>query len=80
MARLTSGIKAGRKAKIVAATFAATTLLVLLVANLALGDKRIDQQVPVLYSVEDAQFRRSMGVILGPQMIAGNRVEALVNG
>jgi len=80
MARVTSGIKAGRKAKIVATTFAATTLLVLLVANLALGDKRIDQQVPVLYTVEDAQFRRSMGVILGPAMIAGNRVEALVNG
>lgn len=76
MARL----KFGRKAKIVATTFVATTLLVLLVANLALGDKRIDQQVPVLYSVEDAQFRRSMGAILGPQMIAGNRVEALVNG
>jgi cardiolipin synthase len=73
-------LKFGRKAKIVAATFLATTLLVLLVANLALGDKRIDRQVPVLYAVEDAQFRRSMGVILGPQMIAGNRVEALVNG
>ena len=73
-------LRFGRKAGIVAATFVATTLTVLLVANLALGDKRIDQQVPVLYSVEDAQFRRSMGVILGPQMIAGNRVEALVNG
>jgi cardiolipin synthase len=76
MARL----RFGRKARIVVVTFVATTLAVLLVANLALGDKRIDQQVPVLYSVEDAQFRRSMGVILGPQMIAGNRVEALVNG
>lgn len=76
MARL----KSYRKARIIAATFVATALMVLLVANLALGDKRIDQQVAVLYSVEDAQFRRSMGVILGPQMIAGNRVEALVNG
>jgi cardiolipin synthase len=76
MARL----RFGRKARIVVVTFVATTLAVLLVANLALGDKHIDQQVPVLYSVEDAQFRRSMGVILGPQMIAGNRVEALVNG
>jgi cardiolipin synthase len=62
MARL----RFGRKARIVVVTFVATTLAVLLVANLALGDKRIDQQVPVLYSVEDAQFRRSMGVILGP--------------
>jgi cardiolipin synthase len=73
-------LKFGRKARIVAATFVATTLLVLLVANLALGDKRIDRRVPVLYAVEDAQFRRVMGVILGPQMIAGNRVEPLVNG
>jgi len=76
MARL----KFSRKARIVAATFVATTLMVLLVANLALGDKRIDRRVPVLYAVEDAQFRRVMGVILGPQMIAGNRVEPLVNG
>ena len=43
MARLTFG----RRAKLVAVTFAATALAVLLVANLALGDKRIDEQVPV---------------------------------
>ena len=76
MARLTFG----RRAKIVAVTFAATAFAVLLVANLALGDKRIDEQVPVLYATADPQFRRAMNVLLGPQMLPGNRVEALRNG
>ena len=76
MARLSFG----RRARIVAATFVATALAVLLAANLALGDKRIDRQVPVLYGTADPQFRRTMGVILGPQLLAGNRVEALLNG
>jgi cardiolipin synthase len=53
---------------------------VLLVANLSLGDKVIDEQVPTLYAVEDGQFLRSMNVLLGPQLVAGNRVQALVNG
>ncbi len=52
----------------------------LLVANLSLGDKVIDEEVPSLYSVADAQFLRSMSVLLGPQLIGGNRVQALVNG
>jgi cardiolipin synthase len=76
VARLTFG----RRAKIVAVTFVATAFAVLLVANLALGDKRIDEQVPVLYATADPQFRRAMNVLLGPQMLPGNRVEALVNG
>ena len=70
----------GRKARIAAMTFVATTLLVLLVANLALGDKRIDENVPALYGLDDPQFRRVMGVMLGPGMLPGNRVEALLNG
>jgi cardiolipin synthase len=41
----------------VAATFAATAFLVLLVANLSLGDKHIDENVATLYTVGDAQFR-----------------------
>ena len=70
----------GRKARIVAMTFAATTLLVLLVANLALGDKRIDERVPTLYALEDPHFRRVMDVMLGPALRPGNRAQALVNG
>jgi cardiolipin synthase len=53
---------------------------VLLIANLSLGDKVIDEDVPSLYAVADPQFLRSMNVLLGPQLLAGNRVQALVNG
>jgi cardiolipin synthase len=61
-------------------TFLATALGVLLVANLTLGDKHIDENVPSLYPVSDAQFARTMGVMLGPALLPGNRVQALVNG
>jgi cardiolipin synthase len=57
-----------------------TALLVFLVANLSLGDKKIDEEVPALYSVSDAQFRRTMSVMLGPPLVPGNRAQVLVNG
>ena len=56
-----------------AATFVATALAVLLIANLSLGDKHIEQRVETLYSVADPQFRRNMNVMLGPPLLGGNR-------
>ena len=53
------------KWRIVILTFLATGLAVVLVANLSLGDKVIDEHVPTLYSVSDAQFLRNMNVMLG---------------
>ena len=76
MARLNRG----RKLWLVAATFVATALAVLLAANLSLGDKRVEERVETLYSVSDAQFRRNMDVMLGPGLLGGNRVQALLNG
>jgi cardiolipin synthase len=32
------------------------------------------------YAVDDPQFRRTMGTLLGPPLVAGNSVEPLVNG
>ena len=68
------------KWRIVILTFLATGLVVMLVANLSLGDKAIDENVPTLYAVSDPQFLRNMNVMLGPAMVAGNRTEALLNG
>ena len=51
-------------------------LAVLVVANLALGDKRIDQRVEHLYPVASPQFERAMNVLLGPQILPGNRARA----
>jgi cardiolipin synthase A/B len=61
-------------------TFLGTALAVLLIANLSLGDKVIDREVASHYSVEEPQFRRTMNVLLGPQILPGNQVQALVNG
>jgi cardiolipin synthase len=57
-----------------------TVAVVLLVLNLSIGDKQVDTRVQPLYGVADPQFRRAMGSILGPALIPGNRVQALVNG
>ena len=61
-------------------TFLATALAVLLIANLSLGDKHIEQRVDTLYSTADAQFRRNVNVMFGPALVAANRTQALVNG
>jgi cardiolipin synthase A/B len=61
-------------------TFVATALAVLLIANLSLGDKRIEQRVETLYSTAEEQFRRNMNVMFGPGLVPGNRTQALVNG
>ena len=44
------------------------------------GEKRITQRVTHLYAVADPPFLRSMGVLLGPALVDGNRVETLLNG
>jgi cardiolipin synthase len=42
--------------------------------------KHITQPIEHRYDVADPQFTRSMGVLLGPALVAGNRAEMLVNG
>jgi cardiolipin synthase len=63
-----------------ASVIAAVALTVLLIANLALGDKRIDQKVEHEYPVSSPQFERVVGVAFGPSLVRGNRTRALVNG
>jgi len=60
----------------------AAILLVLgvLILHATAGEKKIEQKLDRLYSIEDPQFRRSMGVLLGPPLLEGNQVEVLVNG
>ncbi len=72
-----------RKARtwlIAAAAVAATLVAVLLYQNLTVGEKRIQHQLPRLYESDDAEFRRALSSLLGPQIVPGNRVETLVNG
>jgi cardiolipin synthase len=65
---------------IAAAAVVGTLLAVLLYQNLTVGEKRIQHQLPRLYESDDAEFRRALSSLLGPQLVDGNHVETLVNG
>ncbi|MDB5913173.1 MAG: cls [Ramlibacter sp.] len=48
--------------------------------NLSAGEARVSQAIDHLYPVDDPQFYRAMGMLLGPDIVPGNRVTALHNG
>lgn len=58
----------------------ATVFVMLLAANFSSGEKIVKQDIPRLYSISDLQFQRSLGVLLGPQIVGGNKVDSLLNG
>ncbi|MDE1184304.1 cardiolipin synthase [Paraburkholderia sp.] len=65
---------------IVPITALVTLIVVLLIANLSSGEKKIEHKIERLYASDDPQFLRSMGLLLGPPVADGNRFEVLVNG
>ena len=44
------------------------------------GESRIEEQISSVYGVEDPEFVHTMGSLLGPSLLPGNRVVPLVNG
>jgi cardiolipin synthase len=65
---------------LILATAAVTAAGALLALNLNTPEKRIQRRVVRLYSSDSPAFRRSMGVLLGPAILPGNRMEVLLNG
>lgn len=61
-------------------TALATGALVLLALNFTAGEKKVQQQLPRLYSTADPQFERALGSLLGPGIVGGNAVTELLNG
>jgi cardiolipin synthase len=60
---------------------AVVTLLVVVVAmNFATPEKKLERKIEHRYSVADPQFKREMGVLLGPAILPGNTVTDLENG
>jgi cardiolipin synthase A/B len=55
-------------------------LLIITILNFQAGEKEIRYELLHRFSVEDPQFLRSMGQLLGPSILPGNRVKALQNG
>ena len=63
-----------------AATVLTTAVVVLFSFNFMRSEKTIERSIEVEYAISDPQFRREMGVLLGPGITGGNRVDALDNG
>ena len=64
-------------------TVVITVLVTALVFMAALNFRKpqqIERKLGHKYAIEDEQFRREMGVMLGPAVITGNRVTDLENG
>jgi cardiolipin synthase len=60
---------------------AAGAAVLLLALNLSVREeKQVRRQVEHRYGVDDPQFARTMGVLLGPGLVEGNQVDTLLNG
>ena len=57
-----------------------TVIVVLVLLNLTSSEKKLEHQIRHLYPAGGEQFVRSMGSLLGPAILSGNRVTALCNG
>jgi cardiolipin synthase len=55
-------------------------VVALVYVNLSAGEKRVSHEIEHLYPVDHPQFFRSMGMLLGPDIVRGNHVTALMNG
>jgi cardiolipin synthase len=61
-------------------TIAITIVAVVIAMNFATPEKKIERRLQHRHAISDSQFRREMGVMLGPGIMPGNRVTALNNG
>jgi cardiolipin synthase A/B len=57
-----------------------TVLLVVVAMNFATPEKKLERKIEHRYSVADPQFKREMGVLLGPAILPGNTITDLENG
>ena len=62
------------------AVFLATAFVAVLALNFSDRQAPVELQLPHLYGAKDQQFTRSMGGLLGPSIVAGNKVSELLNG
>ena len=65
---------------IVLVTLLIAALVLAVGANLITTEKRLLYRPRRLYTSGDPDFRRALGILLGPPLISGNRVSSLVNG
>src|SRR5690606_22123814 len=78
--RLEGSYDNGRMIWIVLATVLVLVLVAIVVANVKTPEKRIEHRIAHRHALADPQFRREMGVMLGPSIVPGNRIDDLQNG
>lgn len=61
-------------------TAVVTGVLVILGLNFATPEKQLERKIEHHFAVGDPQFRREMGVLLGPPIVPGNTIRDLQNG
>ena len=61
-------------------TVLVTGFLVILGLNFVKPEKKLERKVEHRFAVHDPQFRREMGVLMGPAIISGNTIKDLNNG
>ncbi len=54
--------------------------LTLIALNFIEPERRIEQRVEHKYATDDPEFRRELGLLLGPPIVDGNRITHLENG
>ncbi|MEP6792295.1 MAG: phospholipase D-like domain-containing protein, partial [Ramlibacter sp.] len=69
-----------KKKKLILATVALTLLAVLVFINFSGPERKVETDLQRLYTVDDPQFLRSMGLLLGPSILGGNKATELING
>ena len=57
-----------------------TLALTLIALNFITHERKIEKRIPRLYGSDAPQFRRTMGLLLGPAIVGGNKVRTLNNG
>ena len=65
---------------IILTTVVLTVISVLILMNFVTAEKKIQRKLEKHYSIEDPQFARSVGALLGPAFLEGNDVKVLING
>jgi cardiolipin synthase len=77
----TDGWRQLRTARAAVAVLMALLLaVILLYVNLASSERKVEHPLPHRYATGDSQFVRTMGSLLGPGFLPGNRVTTLLNG
>ena len=69
-----------KRFSIILLSVTATVTVGLFLLNISSGEPKITERIEHHYGIADPQFQRSMGVLLGPPLVDGNRVDTLLNG